>query len=548
MNSRVSRESIVKIQPQPAVRSRRIGGWLRSRFQRWGASVAIKVAIAPITAIACLLLVGGIGIWCSRDLLSSMSEMRSQTLPSLAAMNALQRRLSAVVAATNQSLAWTGAEFPADRIAVIDSSTTIELQAIGRQIEEEAGKSIYDPETRKRLKLLASSYNNFQLTALDLLDMKKDGLTLAGTFMQQLGDAYQVLETQIAGLSTELRTASEDQVGRAAISASSKIVAITVTCVVALVLSLFSAWWTTRLIVRPLSDARRLASEIASGNITVRRLNTGEDETGQVLNALVDVAGNLNRMVGDIREAAFQIDSASDEIAKGNADLSARTESVASELQMATASVDHFAGMVRSSAEKASEVDSMARSAAKIAHEGGGIVAKVVTTMQGVNDQAQQIAEIVSTIDSIAFQTNILALNAAVEAARAGEQGRGFAVVASEVRSLAQRSASAAREIKILIENSVQHIGHGALQAKDAGDTMSRVVDAVSGVANTIGEISMAAAQQAKEIDQFSRGISTMDQSTQQNAALVEEASAATMMLRQQAEQLVVSIERFQVR
>jgi methyl-accepting chemotaxis protein len=546
MNSQASTQTIVEVHAAPAKRgalpSRRVVRW-RARQ----ASVAIKVAIAPLTAIACLLLVGLIGIWCSRDLLASMREMRAQTLPSLSAMNSLQRRLGAVVAATNQSLAWTGAEFPTDRIAALDKATTAELQAIGRQIGEEAARTIYDAEVRKRLQVLASSYNSFQLTALDLLDMKKDGLTLAGTFMQQLGDAYQVVDAQITSLSAALRTASEDQVDHAALSAASKMTAIAVTFIVALALSLFVAWWSARLIVRPLREAKRLASEIAAGNIALRQLSSGEDETGQVVSALVEVAGNLNHMVGDIRTAALQIDSASCEIANGNADLSARTEHVASELQMATASVDHLAGMVRASADKAREVDDMARSASDVAREGGVIVAEVVVTMQGVNAQSRQIAEIVGTIDSIAFQTNILALNAAVEAARAGEQGRGFAVVAAEVRSLAQRSAAAAREIKMLIDDSVRRIGHGARQAQDAGQTMSRVVGAVAGVAATIGEISAAATQQAGEIEQFSRAIATMEQSTQQNAALVEQASAATLMLRQQAEQLVASIQRFQV-
>lgn len=530
-----------RLSGRPALRVRR---W----FRRPRGSVAVKVAIAPVTAIICLMLVGMIGIWSSLDLTSSMRDMRSRTLPSLASMNLLQRRLGAVVAATNQSLAWTGAEFPAERIASLDKETTAELQAIERQINDEAARPVYDTDVRKRLQLLSSSYKNFQLTALDLLDMKKDGLTLAGTFMQQLGEAYQTVDAQITALSLALRKASEEQVDQAAASASTKMAVMAGTCGVALILSLLAAWWSARLIVRPLGEAKRLASEIAAGNIVLRDLRTGKDETGQVLTALVDVAGSLNRMVGDIREAAFQIDSASGEIANGNADLAARTEHAASELQMATASVDHLAGMVRSSADKARDVDSMARGAAQVAHEGGAIVAEVVTAMQGVNAQAQKIAEIVGTIDSIAFQTNILALNAAVEAARAGEKGRGFAVVASEVRSLAQRSAAAAREIKILIEHSVQRIGNGAQQAQDAGKTMSRVVGAVSGVATTIGEISTAAALQASEIDQFSRVIAAMDQSTQQNAALVEEASAATMMLRQQAEQLVVSIERFQVR
>jgi methyl-accepting chemotaxis protein len=311
--------------------------------------------------------------------------------------------------------------------------------------------------------------------------------------------------------------------------------------------SALAAWLSARQIVQPLRHAERLATEVARGNIVLRQVSASGDETGRVLTALCQVAGNLNGMVKEIRDTAQQIDAASAEIATGNMDLSSRTESSAAAIQEAAASVEQLAAVVRSSAENAREASAMARDASDVAREGGEIVANVVSTMEAINGQAKRISEIIGTIDSIAFQTNILALNAAVEAARAGEQGRGFSVVASEVRSLAHRSSDAAREIRTLIGNSVQQTNVGASRAQDAGQAMVRIVEAARNVAQTVDAISRASDEQAHGIAQVSHTVSEMDRSTQQNAALVEQASAATESLRQQAAQLVVSIERFQV-
>lgn len=516
-------------------------------FKTYTSSVGLKIAMAPLLATVCLLMVGILGTWASLDLMSSMQIVRVQTLPSLTSMNDLQRRLGAVVAATNQSLAWTGAEFPAERIAALDKETVAELQAIEGAISHETASSIHDESVRSQMQILGRSYKDFELTALDLLDMKKDGLTLAGTFMQQFVQAYKTVDTQIIGIASNVRKVSEIQVEMAGTSARRKMLAVAFTSLIALCICGFVTWWSTRSIMYPLRRAKGLAIEVASGNIMVRAVGAGRDETGQVLEAISSVATNLNSMVREIREAAFQIDTSSGDISNGNADLSVRTEDNASALQEAATSVEQLAAMIRTSADRARDVNAMARAASDVARQGGEIVANVVSTMEALNAQAKKIAEIIGTIDGIAFQTNILALNAAVEAARAGDHGRGFAVVASEVRSLAGRSGAAAKEIRALIGNSVESIGVIAHKAQDAGHTMVRIVDAVNRVSQTIDDISNASGEQAMGISQFSRTVFELDRSTQQNAALVEEATAATESLRQQAAQLVTSIKRFQV-
>jgi methyl-accepting chemotaxis protein len=257
------------------------------------------------------------------------------------------------------------------------------------------------------------------------------------------------------------------------------------------------------------------------------------------------VARNLTGLVTDIRSTAEQINVASGEIATGNADLSTRTEGTASALQQTAASVEQLTATIRSNADNARAANVLARDASTVAREGGAMVVDVVSTMNAINAQAKKIADIIGTIDAIAFQTNILALNAAVEAARAGEQGRGFAVVASEVRSLAQRSADSAREIRTLIGSSVEQIDAGASQVQAAGQTMTRIIGAIERVSSTVDDIARAAGEQATGIAQVNQTVAEMENSTQQNAAMVEEATAATDALNGQAQRLVQMLTRF---
>ncbi len=295
----------------------------------------------------------------------------------------------------------------------------------------------------------------------------------------------------------------------------------------------------------PIDQARRLAERIATGDLSQAVNSQGADEAAGLLKALGVMQDSLHGIVGQVRQSAESIQVASAEVASGNLDLSQRTEQAASHLQQTAGSVQQLTGSVRQSADAAAQANQLAASASAVAQRGGAVVGQVVSTMDEINQSSKRIADIIGTIDGIAFQTNILALNAAVEAARAGEQGRGFAVVASEVRSLAQRSAEAAREIKVLIGTSVEKVETGARLVQDAGSTMDEIVASVQRVTDVIGEITAAAAEQSGGIGQVNSAVTSLDQMTQQNAALVEESAAAAESLKDQAMRLAGVVSRF---
>jgi methyl-accepting chemotaxis protein len=301
----------------------------------------------------------------------------------------------------------------------------------------------------------------------------------------------------------------------------------------------------SRSITAPLQRARDVAAAIAQGDLTQRVEDAGADEAGELLRALETMRLSLSSLVGDVRQASHSIGISSGEVASGNIDLSQRTELTASNLQLTASSIVQLTGTVKQSADSAAQANQLATSAAQVAQRGGEVVSQVVQTMEEINTSSKRINDIIGTIDGIAFQTNILALNAAVEAARAGEQGRGFAVVAGEVRSLAQRSASAAREIKGLIGASVDRVEAGTRLVQDAGGTMSEIVASVQRVSDIIAEISSAASEQSAGIGQVNSAVSQLDQMTQQNAALVEESAAAAQSLRDQATKLTTVVMSF---
>ncbi|WP_338846406.1 methyl-accepting chemotaxis protein [Massilia sp. W12] len=315
----------------------------------------------------------------------------------------------------------------------------------------------------------------------------------------------------------------------------------------ALILGIVCAYIITHSITRPLHDAIALAARVADGELTAQVNEAGKDEVGDLLHALRMMVESLVRTVSEVRAGTDTITIASREIASGNADLSARTEAQASSLEETASSMEELTHTVKQNADNARQANQLAFSASAVAAKGGDVVSQVVETMGAIKERSSKIVDIIGVIDGIAFQTNILALNAAVEAARAGEQGRGFAVVASEVRSLAQRSASAAKEIKSLIGDSVEKVDLGAQLVDEAGQTMNLIVSSVKQVADIMGEITSATQTQSAGIEEINVAISQMDEMTQQNAALVEQAAAAAESMEEQAHILHEAVRAFKL-
>ena len=355
-------------------------------------------------------------------------------------------------------------------------------------------------------------------------------------YLAKMGELLQAQRDQIDAHSRQIESNYESSrnllVGLAAVS---------------LVLSVLVAWALSRSVTEPLDNANRLARQVASGDLTASIETDRTDELGQLLKNLHDMQASLVQVVSNVRQGSEAVANASSEIAHGNHDLSSRTESQASALQQTAASMEELSSTVRQNADSARTANQLAQSASSVAIQGGEVVGQVVETMKGINDSSRKISDIISVIDGIAFQTNILALNAAVEAARAGEQGRGFAVVASEVRSLAGRSADAAKEIKSLINASVERVEQGTVLVDKAGETMTEVVSSIRRVTDIMGEISAASNEQASGVAQVGNAVTQMDQVTQQNAALVEQMAAAASGLQQQAADLVQVVSVFKV-
>lgn len=342
--------------------------------------------------------------------------------------------------------------------------------------------------------------------------------------------------------------ASIDQMGQDINTGASRgDLILAVTGALSAIIGVLIAWVLTRSIVQPLARAVHATQAVAAGDLTHNVQPEGRDEAAQLLHALQDMTVRLRTIVGEVRQGSESIAGASSQLAAGNIDLSSRTEEQASALQETAASIEQLSSTVRQNADNARQANQLAQSTTQQAQSGGQLVTEVVETMGAIDSSSKKIVDIIGVIDSIAFQTNILALNAAVEAARAGEQGRGFAVVASEVRSLAQRSASAAKEIKELIDRSVQTVEAGNRLVVQAGASIQDIVNGVRKVSDLVGEISSASNEQTMGIEQVNVAVNQMEVTTQQNASLVNEASAATQSLQQQAAQLAETVSQFRL-
>ena len=424
-----------------------------------------------------------------------------------------------------------------------------ELQAELEKLKKSYEALISSPEEQKLYdEFLADRKKYVELTAKIFESSRKNDKEQASTLLG--GESLQLFNKTSAGLAklVELNSKGARQEAENAkkTEATARVV-LTAVAVAAVVLASLAALWLIRSITRPLEQAVDVADRIAQGDLSGNIVVQSQDETGQLLSALQRMQQSLVSTVSTVRQSAEGVASASSEIASGNSDLSSRTEQQASALEETAASMEELGSTVRQNADNARQANQLAVSASTVAVQGGQVVSEVVETMKEINASSSKIADIISVIDGIAFQTNILALNAAVEAARAGEQGRGFAVVASEVRSLAGRSADAAKEIKSLITASVERVEQGTLLVDKAGTTMTEVVASIRRVTDIMGEISAASSEQAAGVGQVGEAVTQMDQATQQNAALVEEMAAAASSLNSQAGELVNAVAVFKL-
>jgi len=362
-----------------------------------------------------------------------------------------------------------------------------------------------------------------------------DGATGANRALGKAKEQAHSAEVQIAELTQIARAAGDAAQAQVAATVRNTVWMFCGALLVCLLMVVPLTLMNSRSITLPIAYAAKVADSISEGDLTQPISSEGNDEAADLLRSLARMQASLSSVVSKVHESSMVIENSSAEVASGNMDLSQRTEQAAGSLQQTASSLEQLTANVRQSADAAREANQLASNAATVAQRGGAAVSQVVCTMEEINTSSRRISDIIGTIDGIAFQTNILALNAAVEAARAGEQGRGFAVVASEVRSLAQRSAAAAREIKTLISASVDRVETGTRQVADAGNTMTEIVASVQRVTNIISEISTAAAEQSHGIAQVNGAVNDLDRMTQQNAALVEESAAAAESLKEQA-------------
>jgi len=504
--------------------------------------VRLGLAFAAVIALAAVVVV--IGITRLSHITDNISLIGADRVPKVQKLADITDDVNIIARELRDALIFDDA---AKVAAALDTAVKAREQ-IGKLLAELA-PTITSAEGKKRLAALAearAAYVPVQVAFIELVraGKKAEATAVLSDKLRPVQVAYMKTVDDLKDVQIELikHAAEEGQ----AEYAQAKLLMFGLLAGMALAGALLGAW-ITRSITRPVDEAVAVAERVAAGDLGSTIQVRSRDETGRLLGALKAMNESLVHIVGTVRNSSDSIATGSAQIASGNADLSQRTEEQASALEQTAASMEQLGSTVKQNADNARQANQLALGASTVAIRGGEVVGQVVQTMKGINESSKKIADIISVIDGIAFQTNILALNAAVEAARAGEQGRGFAVVASEVRSLAQRSAEAAKEIKSLITASVERVEQGTLLVDQAGVTMDEVVTSIKRVTDIMGEISSASTEQSTGVSQVGEAVSQMDQVTQQNAALVEESAAAAESLKLQAKALVSAVAVFKL-
>jgi methyl-accepting chemotaxis protein len=505
-----------------------------------------KLLLAPVVTAAVVLTVGQIDSWLLSRSSSEAVAAVGDHINEVRSLGGLQADVNQAHVEVYRMMTIIGsldeAAIQAKRKDLAGRSTQT-LEQLSQQLEKEpAGSGLRTGMEAARQQL--TEYFKKADGAIDLASVDPNTGVAA---MQGADEAYSGLSRSLNAVQAQLvEHASQDAEQKAAEAARTHwLLSLLSLAAAAAVVAM--SWVVLRKVAQSLDQASRIARAVADGDLTLKVETDRKDELGELLRALSTMKDSLLSTVVHVRSASDSIGTASAEIASGNQDLSARTEQAASSLQQTAASMEQLTGTVQSSVDAARQANQLASSASAIAVRGGQVVGQVVTTMDQINHSSKKISDIIGTIDGIAFQTNILALNAAVEAARAGEQGRGFAVVAAEVRSLAQRSAEAAKEIKDLISASVDKVDVGTRLVDEAGQTMGEIVASVQRVTDIIAEITAAASEQGDGIGQVNVAVTQLDQMTQQNAALVEESAAAAESLKDQAARLSEVVAVFRV-
>jgi methyl-accepting chemotaxis protein len=507
--------------------------------------LSAKLMVAPAVSGVMLLLVLGASLLVLNTYKGKSTMDHAIVLQSHAKASGIQAELSDVRAQLFRTVAIVGS-LDDTVIKSTRSQQSRRLEVIASAVDKVREESP-DSSIREQLANFRTEIAKYQKSADAAIDMStvdpNTGIAALATAEEHFQALRRIVESVIARVE-ERSAETSTQLERMALLAAGGLLALGL---VAIAGTLGFAWITQRRIAANIDAAARAADQVAEGRLDVTPDSHDTDEVGHLLRTLGRMVTQLRGSLQTVQQATESIGTASAEIATGNQDLSQRTEQTASNLQQAASSMEQLTGTVRQSADAARQANQLASSAAEVAARGGAKVSEVVHTMDEINASSKKIADIIGVIDGIAFQTNILALNAAVEAARAGEQGRGFAVVASEVRSLAQRSANAAKEIKGLINASVEKVESGSRLVADAGQTMTEIVGSVQRVSDIIGEITATSAEQSDGIGQVNTSVTQLDQMTQQNAALVEESAAAAESLNDQATRLREIVNKFQL-